>query len=208
MTSNVLADAKKLGMLAILQKVMSGQTLEEAAQGSGYSTSTFRRMLQENEGVAKELIESQRQIIEGQFNAVAVARQRLISNLLRDAEDPKLPTAMKLAVEERLHQMQTTLGNTMGVGTTEIHNEAREYLTGMALRPGRARVTQTKTVVEFDPSNRQAGDDVIDLDLPADQAGQVQAEPQSAPPAKPAQDDPSSTPQLPPGSSNNQDFVP
>ena len=170
MTDDIIKDIRQLGMLSILQKVMMGETIEKACEGTNYSERTFRRMLQEDKTVAKELIENQRNIIEGQFNAVVVTRQKLIANLLQDAEDPKLPTALKLAVETRLHMMQEALGSRLGAGTGQVADDAKTYLeeiVGMKLRPSHGRITQTShTVVEFgeelDPELRKSID-VIDV---------------------------------------------
>jgi hypothetical protein len=163
MTSDIIKETRRLGLLAILQKIMQGMTIERACEESNYSVTTFRRMLAEDEGVAKDLIEGQKEIIEGQFNSIVLARQRLISNLLKDAEDSKLSVQNKLTIEERLRVLQSSLGASLGMGSSERIDEAQSYLKGMALRPGHARITQTKiTEVEFNTNRKSDEGEVID----------------------------------------------
>lgn len=182
MTSDIIRDAHRIGLLAIMQKIMQGCTVEEACRESNYSVTTFRRMLAEDEGVAKELIDSQKELIEGQFNSIVLARQRLISNLLKDAEDSKLSVQNKLAVEERLRVLQSGLGASLGLGSSERLDEAQSYLKGMSLRPGHARITQTKiTEVEFNTNRKPNEGEIIDatplseqLDQPLLDSGEQQ----------------------------------
>ena len=163
MTNEIILDANRLGILLVLQKIMQGYTIEQSLEGSGYSVATFRRIISENGEIAKELIDGQKQIIEGQYNAITVARQRLISNLLEDALDNRLSVANKLALEERLRTMQGALGSALGMGSVEGVDEAQSYLKGMKLRPGHARITQTKTVeIEFNTNKQLQEGEVVD----------------------------------------------
>jgi hypothetical protein len=163
MSKDIMKTARKIGMLSILQEIMMGKSLEDATTEYGISDTTFRRLLQKDELAAKELIEGQCQIIEGQYNAITVSRQRLIANMLKDAENPDLTVAEKLALEERLHQMQVGLGATLGINTVTAKDDAKDYLNGMALRKGHARITQTKTtVVEIDTNQGESIPHIIE----------------------------------------------
>ena len=64
MTNEIIQDAKRLGILIVLQKIMQGYTIEESLVGTGYSIATFRRMKSEEAELAKEIVEGQKQIIE------------------------------------------------------------------------------------------------------------------------------------------------
>jgi hypothetical protein len=82
----------------------------------------------------------------------------------------------KLAVEERLRTLQDSLGASLGMGSSERLDEAQSYLKGMSLRPGHARITQTKiTEVEFNTNREQDKGEIIDGEAVESPIGELNA---------------------------------
>lgn len=155
----LIKDLRVTNAMQVLTLIQGGAKLGEACAIVGITPQTFRKYLAERPDVTTELITKQKEILQGQFNRITLARNTLISELCEAAEDPEIGTDQRLVLESRLHQLQVELAKELGAHNPQ-EDAAADFLKGPQFRRGITRVTQTKTEIEYN-TNPQA--DSIDI---------------------------------------------
>jgi len=129
-----------------------GMTKQDACEKAGISTWTLSKYLNEDPNIVAPLVQQRSTMLREDYEKVQEVHRGLLHRLLARAAEADLSQGDILALELRLAQIEDRLSLQLGeknVQALESSSVAEEYLrklTGPALRPGTAVITQRETV--------------------------------------------------------------
>jgi predicted DNA-binding protein (UPF0251 family) len=161
MANGLLQEVKDLAIVRVLalmaQKRMS---VSKACSLVGVSVSTFTERIEANQELVTDFIQEQRAKFQVLYTDIIAARELIVHDLIKAAEDSETSIKDRLAIDLRLREMQESLEQELALVRDEpdvplpaLPSSAESFvetMRGPVLRRGTGKATMRETTIEFE----------------------------------------------------------